>query len=121
MSVKDAKAQLMTLVTKIMMEEAGFIINEVFKDCKRKTDFLKIKMELHNKYQDNINNKASKINELRSDADDAKRKLIKALQEELKGVLDEDDERKPNALRVLMQIVTANNTATGIKLAIKET
>ena len=38
-SVKDAKARLMTLVTEIMMEEAGFFIVEVLEDCKNKQTF----------------------------------------------------------------------------------
>ena len=35
--MKDTKAQLMTLITGIMKEEAGFMIDEILKDCQRET------------------------------------------------------------------------------------
>ena len=38
LSLQDAKTQLMTLITKIMMEEAGFVIDEVLKDCRKQAD-----------------------------------------------------------------------------------
>ena len=33
LSMKDTKAQLMTLITGIMMEEAVFMIDKILKDC----------------------------------------------------------------------------------------
>ena len=101
----------MTLVTQIMMEEAGFNIKEVLIDCKRQPDFLKLEKELLNQYQNNLDIKTNKSNKLRRDAADAKKKLLKALQEELKDVTNKDDEKEPNALRVLMQMVTTSNTS----------
>ena len=116
MSVKDAKAWLMTLVTEIMMNEAGFIIGEVLKDCKRQTDCLKLEKELLNQYQYNLEIRTSKSGELRRDADAAKKELTKALQKELEDISNKNDEKEPNALRVLMQILTANNTSDIMKV-----
>ena len=53
----------------------------------------------------------SENDKLRRDADAAKKELVEAFQEELKDVSNKDDEKEPNALRVLMQIVTASNTS----------
>ena len=41
MSLQDAKTQLMTLITEIMMDEAGFIIDQLLKDCRKQKDDLK--------------------------------------------------------------------------------
>ena len=54
LSLQAAKAQLMTLVTEIRMDEAGFIINENLEDCKKQTDLLKIEKDHLNQYQYNI-------------------------------------------------------------------
>ena len=35
-SLQDAKAQLLALLTEVMMDEAGFIINQSLQDCKNK-------------------------------------------------------------------------------------
>ena len=116
MLVKDEKAWLMTLVTEIMMEEAGFIISEVLEDCKRQTDLLKLEKELLNQYQYNLEIRTSKSGKLRRDADTAKKELTKALQKELEDISNKKDEMEPNALRVLMQILTVNNTSNIMKV-----
>ena len=102
LSIKAAKTQLMTLVTKIMMEEAGFIIDEILKDCKRQTDLLKIKKD---QYKYNLDVLTSENEELRRDADEAKKELVEALQEELKYDHNKDDKEETNALKILMQRV----------------
>ena len=73
LSIKAAKAQLMTLVTEIMMEETGFIIDEILQDCKRQTDLLKIEKDCLNQYQYIIDVRTSENDRLRRDADDAKK------------------------------------------------
>ena len=45
LSLQAAKAQLMTLVTEIMIDKAGFVINEILEDCKKQTDLLKIEKD----------------------------------------------------------------------------
>ena len=71
----------MTLVTEIMMDEAGFVINEDLKDCKRQTDLLEIERTLLDKYQYNQEIKTNKSIELKRDADTVRKELIKTLQE----------------------------------------
>ena len=51
LSLQDAKTQLMTLVTEIMMEEAGFIIDEVLKDCRKQTYDLKKEKDCLNQHK----------------------------------------------------------------------
>ena len=52
-SVKTAKSGLMTLVIEIMMDEAGFVIGEVLKECRKQTDILELERNLLNQYQYN--------------------------------------------------------------------
>ena len=106
----------MTLVTQIMMDEAGFFISEVPEDCKRQTDLLELERNLLTQYQYNIDTRTSKSNKLRRDADVAKKELVKTLQEKLKDASDKDNEKEPNALRVLLEIMTRNNTSAMKKM-----
>ena len=73
LSLQDAKTQLMTLGTEIMMEEAGFIMDEVLKDCRKQTDDLKKEKDRLNQHQYNIDVRKSKNDKLRKDADEQKK------------------------------------------------
>ena len=66
------------------MNEAGFVISKVIKDCRKQTNTLELKRNLLNQYQHNLDSKTSKSDELRRDIDAAKRKLSKVLPEKLK-------------------------------------
>ena len=44
-SSSNARAQLTNLVTKIMMEEAGFVIDKILEDCKRQHAELKLEKD----------------------------------------------------------------------------
>ena len=81
--MKDAKAQLMTLITGIMMEEAGFMIDEILEDCQRETKLLKIERDRLTQYQDDLEAWTSNNNELRRNADEANKELVEAIEEDL--------------------------------------
>ena len=54
MSVQNARTQLMALVTKIMMDEAGFIIDQLLTDSRKQTDVLKREKDQLNQHKDSI-------------------------------------------------------------------
>ena len=90
-SSKDAKTKLMTLVTEIMMDEAGYIINELIQDCERQTDILKVERVCLKELQDHLEEKTDEHNELNAAADVAKQELIEALEEELRNEPPQSD------------------------------
>ena len=93
LSIKAAKAQLMTLITKIMMEEAGFMIDEILDHCQRKTELLKRERDCLTQYQDDLEARTSNNNKLRRNADEANKDLVEAIEEELKEY-DSDDNQE---------------------------
>ena len=76
-SVRVAKTKLMTLVTEIMIDEAGFFIDGILEDCTRKVDLLEIERSLLEKYQYNLKIKTSRCIEFKRDADAARKKTRK--------------------------------------------
>ena len=103
--MKAAKAQLMTLVTGIMMEEAGFMIDEILEDCKRQTDLLKIERDHLTQYQDDLEAQTSNNYKLRRNADEANRDLVEASEEELKEYDGDDNQEENNVLKILVKIL----------------
>ena len=67
----------MTLVTEIMMDEAGYIVNEILQDCKRQTDLLKIERDRLKQHQIHLDIKTSKPNKLNIAADGPSKSLQK--------------------------------------------
>ena len=65
-----------------MMDEAGYIINEIIQDCVRQTEFLKIERDHLRQHQDHLEMKTKEHNKLNTAADEAKQELIEVLQEE---------------------------------------
>ena len=65
MSLQDAKTQLTTLLTEVMMDEAGFIIDQSLQDCRKQTEDLKREKDHLNQYKDTINVKNNKNHQLR--------------------------------------------------------
>ena len=61
MSLQDARTQLMTLITKIMIDKAGFIIDQLLMDCRKQTNDLKWEKECLNQHKDSINVKRTKM------------------------------------------------------------
>ena len=92
-----------------MIKEAGFIIDEVLKDCRKQTDDLKKEKDRLNQHQYNIDVRKSKNDKLRKDADAAKREFTETLQEELKDQSDDDEGAEINTARILMQILKDGN------------
>ena len=93
-----------------MREEAGFIIDEVLKDCRKQTDDLKKEKDRLNQHKYNIDVKKRENDWLRKDANAAKREFAETLQEELNGQSESDDETEQegteiNTARLIMQFL----------------
>ena len=54
-SLQDAETQMLVLITEIMMNEAGFIINQSLQECKRQTEDLKKENDRLEQHRDTIN------------------------------------------------------------------
>ena len=91
------------------MDEAGFIIDQLLKDCRKQTDDLKKEKDCLNQHKYAFDIKKSKNDQLRKDADAAKREFAETLQEELKDQSDDDEGAEINTTRILMQIQKDDN------------
>ena len=61
MPLHNAKTQLMILITKVMMNEAGFIIDQSLQDYRKQTDDLKREKDCLNQHKYAINTKRGRM------------------------------------------------------------
>ena len=82
------------------MDEAGFIIDQLLKDCRKQTDDLKREKDHLNQHKDTIDVKKKENDQLRKDADAARRDFAETLQEELNGQSESDDETEQEGTEI---------------------
>ena len=80
-SSSNARAQLTNLVTKIMMEEAGFFIDEMLEDCKKQHAELKVEKDQLTQHSNNINLRKKENNKLKQGTEAAIEEFTAILQE----------------------------------------
>ena len=112
MSQSQAKAQLITLVTKIMMEEAGFVIDEVLEDCKKQSEELRKEKDRLTQHQNTIGIRKRDNDKIREETKTAIKEFTVILQEEVENLLDEEDGEVgavTNTARILTQFLIDGN------------
>ena len=76
----------------MMMNEAGFIINQSMQECKRQTEELKKEKECLKLYKDAVNTQKSDNDKLMKEIEAAKKDFTKVLQEELLNQTESSNE-----------------------------
>ena len=86
----DARAQLTKLVTKVMMEEAGFVIDELLDDCKKQHTALKVEKDQLTQLSNNITSRKRENNQLKQQLEAAIQEFIAILQETVEKLSEEE-------------------------------